>query len=134
GTPNWLSIGDFNGDGKPDLVSADDGNRVSVFLNRGDGGFVAKGDYRAGVPVSSVATGDLNGDGKSDLVTANTLGANTVSVVLNRGDASFLAPRVYHTNPEGEPDWVAIGDLNGDANPDIAVANDDVTVSVFLNR
>ena len=52
-----------------------------MLLNRGDGSFQAKLDYRTGRGPDSVAIGDLNGDGKPDLATANA--ANTVSVLLN---------------------------------------------------
>jgi hypothetical protein len=84
--PRSGAIGDLNGDGKPDLVSANhyrETNTVSVFTNNGDGSFQAKLDYRTGGDPYSVAIGDLNGDGKQDLATAN-LDANTVSVLLNR--------------------------------------------------
>ena len=68
-----------------------------MLLNRGDGSFEAKRDYRqpASSPVS-VAIGDLNGDGKPDLATAN-IDASTVSVLLNRGDGSFEAELDYAT-------------------------------------
>jgi hypothetical protein len=47
--PDSIAIGDLNGDGKPDLVTADRGNyTVSVFLNRGDGTFEGRREYRAG--------------------------------------------------------------------------------------
>src|SRR5207244_440129 len=84
--PFSIAIGDLNGDGKPDLATANLGrNTVSVLLNsRGDGSFRAKRDYRTGRGPGSVAIRDLNGDGKPDLATAN-LNANTVSVRLNRG-------------------------------------------------
>jgi beta-lactam-binding protein with PASTA domain len=52
-----------------------------VLVNRGEGSFQAKLDYRTGDGPGSVAIGDLNGDRKPDLVTANA--ANTVSVLLN---------------------------------------------------
>ena len=64
--------------------------KVSVLLNRGNGSFRAKRDYRTGRLPFSVAIGDLNGDGKPDLVTANQR-ANNVSVLMNRGDGSFQA-------------------------------------------
>ena len=74
--PSSVAIGDLNGDGKPDLATANaDANSVSVLLNRGDGSFEAKLDYRTGRGPVSVAIGDLNGDGKPDLATANTDGA-----------------------------------------------------------
>jgi hypothetical protein len=76
----WLAIGDVNGDGTQDLVSA--GKTVSILRNRGDGTLVPKHDYAYGKrPPHAVALGDLNGDGKADLVTAN--GA-TVVVRLHR--------------------------------------------------
>ena len=54
-------------------------------------------------------------------------------MLLNRGDGSFEAKRDYATG--SGPESVAIGDLNGDGRPDLAIANTDVTstVSVLLN-
>ena len=86
--PYSVAIGDLNGDGKPDLATANLAtvtlNTVSVLLNRGDGSFQAKRDYRTGGGPYSVAIGDLNGDGKPDLATANFF-ANTVSVLAEQG-------------------------------------------------
>ena len=61
-----MAIGDLNGDGKADLAASNgDGLRgtVSVFLNRGDGSFRPRLDYRTGHVPYAVAIGDLNGDG-----------------------------------------------------------------------
>jgi hypothetical protein len=142
--PVSVAIGDLNGDGKLDLATAngaDGANTVSVLLNRGDGSFRAKSDYRVGsydaIP-NSVALGDLNGDGKPDLATANSgdyTNANTVSVLLGRGDGSFRAKREYVVGRG--PYSLAIGDLNGDGNPDLATSHHGEvagTVFVLLNR
>jgi hypothetical protein len=121
-------------DGKPDLVTANyvEDGAVSVLLNRGDGSFRAKRDFRTGGGPFSVAIGDLNGDGKLDLATANGYGPSTVSVLLNRGDGSFQPKVDYAT---GSAYSVAIGDLNGDGKPDLATGNISAgTVSVLLNR
>jgi FG-GAP-like repeat/PASTA domain len=80
-----VAIGDLNGDGKPDLATANGrSNTVSLPLNRGDGSFQARLDYRTGRGPSSVAVDDLNGDAKPDLAIANGgVGEHTVSVLLN---------------------------------------------------
>jgi hypothetical protein len=86
--PISVAIDDLNGDGTPDLATANpgpDGNpvrTVSVLLNRGDGSFRARLDYGTRGSPESVAIGDLNGDGKLDLATAN-FDVNNVSVLLN---------------------------------------------------
>ncbi|HMI98336.1 MAG TPA: FG-GAP-like repeat-containing protein [Gaiellaceae bacterium] len=130
--PFSVVIGDLNGDGKPDLATANAlSNSVSVRFNRGDGSFQAKLDYVTG-SFPTLAIGDVNGNGSPDLATAN-VDANTVSVLLNRGDGSFQAKTDYATGRV--PEAVAIDDLNGDGKPDLATANVDAnTVSVLLNR
>jgi hypothetical protein len=128
--PESVTIGDLNGDGKPDLAFA--GGGVSVLLNSGDGSFEAEHHYPTARGSASVAIGDLNGDGKADLATAN-VAADAVSVLLNRGDGSFRARRDYRAG--SSPFSVAIGDLNGDRRADLVTANDDArSVSVFANK
>src|SRR3982074_263030 len=70
--PFSVAVGDFNGDGKPDLAVAD-GNGVSILLGNGDDTSSVPTDYPAGSSAASVAVGDFNGDGKSDLAVANEL-------------------------------------------------------------
>src|SRR5207302_1260057 len=84
--PNSVAIGDLDGDGKPDLVSANaDPVTVSVLLANGDGTFRGHRDYVVGMYPVWVTIGDLNGDGHPDLVTANGE-SNTVSVLLGNGN------------------------------------------------
>jgi hypothetical protein len=112
------------------IVNAGD-NTASVLLNRGDGSFQPKLDYRTGREPASVVIGDLNADGKPDLATANEHD-NTVSALLNRGDGSFQAELEYGT---GIGPWsLAMGDLNGDGTPDLVTSNGRKTVSVLANR
>ncbi len=141
--PEDVTIGDLDGDGKPDLVVANAfSNSVSVFRNTSTGSitpgsFAAKVDFNTGVNPYNIAIGDLDGDGKPDLVMANSLD-NTVSVLRNTSTtgsittASFAAKVDFATG--SGPGVVAIGDLDGDGKLDIAVANSgNNTVSVFRN-
>ncbi len=131
--PNAVALGDLNGDGMLDIVTAGgDSSRgtVSVLLGTGEGTFAAKVDYTTGNGPSSVALRDLNGDGKLDLVVASGA-ANTVSVLLGTDDGKF-APKV--DNPgRGNPSSVVVSDLNGDGKLDLMTANQDTNVvSVLL--
>ncbi len=120
-TPSAVVHGDFNGDGKPDLVTANyEANAVSVLLNNGNSGFNPAVNYNAGGNPKAVAVGDLNGDGKLDLVVAN-LTSFDLSVFLGKGDGTFTtAPRVTGMS---YPTGVAIGDFNNDGKADLVVAN-----------
>ena len=139
--PTSVAVGDFNGDGKPDLVVVNAGDNinasnVSVFMNQGGGAFAPEVTYAVGIDPWSVAVGDLNGDGKPDLAVVDTIGASgsngTISVLLNKGVGTFAAQVTYAVGEA--PYSVAVGDLNGDGKPDLAVANSvDNTVGVLLN-
>ena len=74
-TPQALVTADFNGDGKPDLATANSGsNNVTVLLGNGSGGFSAapSSPFATGASPQSIAVGDFNGDGKPDLAIANS--------------------------------------------------------------
>ena len=126
--PDALAVGDFNGDGKPDLVTANAvSNDVSVLLGDGTGGFGPAASFGVGTMPSSVVVGDFNGDGEPDLATANVA---DVSILLNNGSGGF-GPA--HSFAVGFPASVAVGDFNGDGRLDLATANDTASnVSVVL--
>src|SRR5215468_2279423 len=97
-TPVSVAVGDFNGDGLPDLVVANfNSNNVSVLLGNGDGSFQAARNFGAGIGPASVAVGDFNGDGLPDLAVANVF-SNDVSVLLGNGDGSFQTARNFDTH------------------------------------
>lgn len=136
-----VAVGDFNGDGKPDIAAAnyDDGS-VSVLLNGGAGHFQAAGTYPADYQPNSVAVADFNGDGKSDLAVANN-GRNSdsgsLSVLLGNGSGDF-GMTVNYAAGQGKyaaASDVAAGDLNGDAKLDLVVADqDNDSVAVLLGN
>ncbi len=137
-TPYSVTIGDVDGDGKPDLVVANYGSStISVFRNTGTIGsvsFAAKVDFPTWPGPLCVAIGDVDGDGKPDLAVVNNA-SSTVSVFRNTstiGSVSFDASVDFTTG--SYPYSVAIGDVDGDGKPDLAVANNaSSTISVLRN-
>ena len=141
-----LAAGDFNEDGKLDLIAANVGTNAdwsfSLFLGKGDGSFAAKVDYPSAPSPNSLAVGDLNGDGKLDLVSANAGGGSldagssarsTVSVLLGKGDGRLAGKVDYPTG--SYPLSMALVDLNGDGKLDVMTANRDTpTVSVLYGK
>ena len=144
--PMSLAAGDFNGDGRPDLVVASQcavsancaTGLVSLLLGNGDGTFQSPVPYSTGAGNSYfVTTGDFNGDGNLDLAVANQIGpsANSVIVILlGNGDGTFGAPASY-TTAAATAASLAVGDFNEDGAPDLAVANGAAdSVSILLGN
>jgi hypothetical protein len=142
GPAPWpMALSDLNGDGKPDLAVINS-NGVSVLMNAStDAGipaFAPQVLYPAGYLPAAVAVADLNGDGKPDLVAGSAyqsrtvLTAGSVSVLLNMGSGVFAPAVAYPVGTYVEA--VAVADLNGDGQLDLAVSTYGVAnIGVLLN-
>lgn len=124
--PRSAAVGDFNNDGKPDIVTGNYGaNSVSVLLNDGTGAFSVATNFTVGAGPQSVAVGDFNGDGKLDLVTANN-SAFSISLLLGDGEGNFGPASDFGINLQ--PLHVAVGDFNRDGKPDLAVGGNGLAI------
>jgi hypothetical protein len=122
-TPIGMITGDFNHDGKLDLVTVNfDGNNITVLLGKGDGTFEPAVNYASGSGPTSVASGDFNGDGILDLAVAiQSSGSGNVSILLGNGDGTFQSPLNFSTGPGSGS--IAVGDFNGDGKLDLVTTN-----------
>ncbi|HEY6005022.1 MAG TPA: VCBS repeat-containing protein [Anaeromyxobacter sp.] len=132
--PTGLAIADFDGDGIPDVVTANyHGESVSVLFGAGDGTLGAASTYptEAGSQTSNLALGDLNGDGWLDVVATNPA-TGSVSVFLGRpGGALDPSINLPVANRRSAPFSAAIGDFDGDGKGDVAIA-DMVNLSIVV--
>ena len=123
--PDSIAVGDFNKDGKLDIVTGQQSSLggVAVLLGNGDGSFQNPKGYAPGVPFVYVAVADFNQDGTADIA-----GTGLTSVLLGRGDGTFVNPSSYTDT------FIAFGliaaDLTNDGYPDLVIVNG---ASIVLN-
>ena len=135
-SPTSLAIGDFNGDGIPDVVATNLGTsgQAFVYLNDGTGTFTTTTTTPIAVGNSpqNVVVGDFNKDGHLDFATANF---DDDSITLLQGDGSgknFVSSTINLPAGSG-PYGIAVADFNGDGNLDLAVTEQKAATLAVLN-
>jgi FG-GAP-like repeat/FG-GAP repeat len=138
---NGLVAGDFNGDGKPDVVtpSVNDNGGLAVFFGGGDGTFgtpIESFLEPHGLNIVPLAAGDFNGDGKTDLAAIaepdTTTNNFSIHVLLSHGDGTFQDTVLPGLSNGGVP-GITTADLNGDGKWDIVVG-DAGQLLIFLGK
>jgi hypothetical protein len=128
-----VAAGDFNGDGKADLVVSESSlNKYYFLAGKGDGTFQAPVVFAGAFAAIYLTAGDLNGDGRPDL--AYTDGDTQLAVQLGNGAGGFASPVKYTAGPLVGA--VQIGDMNGDGRADLLVTDrgTPAVVAIYTGR
>lgn len=121
--PHGVAVADFNGDGKPDVITDSWGNnRIELLLGDGKGGIVTPGRFFAvgRRPYERLRSADFNHDGFPDAITTN-LDDGTATILLGDGKGGFREAPGSPFPVGGKPWQVFVDDIDGDGNADLVI-------------
>ena len=132
-----LGLGDFNGDGLPDIVFTSEvfglPTGVGVMFGAAGGTFQSPNSYPVGPAPGAPVIADFNGDGFPDIAVTATGFSGNLSVLLGKGDGTYQPAANYPT--AFGANGVVAADFNGDGKMDLAVANGtSQNILVFLGN
>ena len=138
-THSYMDYGDFDGDGKADIVSGDlNGSQIAVYRNTSSGGTISMAaavTFPSATTPAGVAVSDLDGDGKPDI--AVVLGNYNLAVFRNTsstGNISFAPKENYIAGTYNGEHMLALGDINNDGRNDAVVISEvQKTISIHVN-
>ena len=145
-SPTSIAIADVNGDGKPDVLTVNEGyypahaGTVSILLGNGNGTLQPQQTFAAGTYPTALAVADLNKDGRSDLVVADEGGHpnqmdGTVTILLGNGNGTFASQSPISADAGGYSNGLAVADVNGDGTPDLITVTEGVNlVDIMLGN
>ena len=126
--PWGVALGEMNGDGILDIVTANRDDSTFTVQLSGPGGTYTRTDYPSGgIRASDVAVADLNGDFRADVIVTNekvepTTALGNVVVFLNNGSGGF-GPKIVHQRGRETPRSICTGDFDGDTIADVAIGS-----------
>jgi hypothetical protein len=129
------ATGDFNGDGRDDIVFRHASGTVSEWLGQANGGYVnnhAIASAQVGTDWKILGSGDFNGDGRDDVLWRHSSGALTNW--LGQANGSFVGNAAASTSVGTSWHVVAIGDYNGDGRDDLAWRDNSGGFSEWLGQ
>ncbi len=132
-----IASGDFNNDGKTDIIAAGWSSQVTVNLGNGDGTFQSLTHVYAVPGARAVAVGDFNQDGNLDAAVLAIGNPGSVAIFLGDGTGNLTGPAYYAVGNQGPGTFynIAVAKLHGGGKLDLVVTNgSDNTVSVLLGN
>ncbi len=130
-----MAAGDFDNDGKPDVMVLDAADNLVGFMpGNGNGAVTAKSGFSFNGTPNGIAAGDFNGDGKLDLVIGSQQvvnGTSELSVLYGNGDGTFPTEALIFI--PGPANQIAVGDFNRDGRLDIVVIDFSQNITLISN-